>query len=698
MLNANDPNTLASLERLKNVIRENRPLVIWLGAGASRWANLPSWETLASNLRREFARQVASFPNDLARAQIETKQLPEAFELFNNFDRGLYNRLLVKNLSAPQELPLLYKQLISKLSTLTPLQVVTTNADRCLEANLQVPCLVERSDLEVCKDLIASGTSFIAKLHGSVSSIPSTVFTASDYREVKRSQSFLGAIRDIFSTASVLFLGYGLKDDYILGLLASLGSANPLFGTGPHFHVTADATAPVTDTHRIMYSLHLHPNHRAALTVLDVIAQANTLSKTSIQVLDTNLILKSPAKETAFFISDFRPSGRHRSSEEYDTANNTDGRDLKAITGLGFVNSEFESTQSVAFHDLVVGLICFDRVYLPLMSIGDFGSKAKSFFWPLVNSDAVNFIYQPHEPVYLYDLGSGRGDLGEIHHPGTHLGEYRPPLEVIYHHLKPEPGREAEVYGKFDNFGERIKTFDGFARYNICQIACDALLLPHVSTLLGFSEYVVPSNIPHWLAFPMLRLIHLIQTALICRDLDIDACRVSFGGSSLLSAAFSVSRGALSVYDYASFVVSGAYGVNVSGVIEAYPQLLMNILSFRESPEGQAIRREIADVLDSNSGAEFAVSVEGSLRRAIPTVVLQAARNRFSKIAHTSVFSSAPLLWTNSSANDSNLRKWRERSREILLSDAKLKGVSPNDPCLCGSGDKLRDCCLRPLR
>ena len=56
MLNADDQFTPASLYRLREAVRQKRPLVIWVGPGASQWAGLPSLHDSARRMRRDFAK------------------------------------------------------------------------------------------------------------------------------------------------------------------------------------------------------------------------------------------------------------------------------------------------------------------------------------------------------------------------------------------------------------------------------------------------------------------------------------------------------------------------------------------------------------------------------------------------------------------------------------------------------------------
>jgi hypothetical protein len=144
--------------------------------------------------------------------------------------------------------------------------------------------------------------------------------------------------------------------------------------------------------------------------------------------------------------------------------------------------------------------------------------------------------------------------------------------------------------------------------------------------------------------------------------------------------------------------MSGAFGSNLSAYIERYPRTLLDLLKFRETNEAEALRREVADRLITNDGTEFSAAIEGCLKSAIPKALLQAARNRFSALVKTSsATASAKAVWADQTAGDASLWLWRARSRELLTNEARLRGARSNSPCICGSGDLLRDCCMRPL-
>lgn len=263
MFNADDEYTPASVSRLREVVRQGRPITVWVGAGASRWAGLPSWRESARQMRRIFAKSVSGFPAELA---------TELFELCRAKEEELFKRTFVEQFSSPNVGPV-YEQLITGLKGIAPQQIVTTNVDLCVEQSLGRIDIVERSDIERCADSIVKGTPFVTKLHGSISMIESVVFASSQYRQIVESKSYVAAVKSVFALSTVVFLGYGLQDDYVLKLLAENDAEHRLFGAGPHFLITSKPGPPENGVNRISYRLKQHQDHRAALTVFSVIAQ-----------------------------------------------------------------------------------------------------------------------------------------------------------------------------------------------------------------------------------------------------------------------------------------------------------------------------------------------------------------------------------------------------------------------------------------
>jgi NAD-dependent SIR2 family protein deacetylase len=147
MLNADDQFTLPSLNRLREAIRQKRPLVIWVGAGASRWAGFPGWHDSARLMRNIFSKKLLGFPRDLADQLLGAHDYPGVFQLCRDSDKALFNQTLVAQLNRPSP-GLIYAQLIDGLRKVTPLQIVTTNVDLCLEQGIGTVDVIECSDLD----------------------------------------------------------------------------------------------------------------------------------------------------------------------------------------------------------------------------------------------------------------------------------------------------------------------------------------------------------------------------------------------------------------------------------------------------------------------------------------------------------------------------------------------------------------------
>jgi hypothetical protein len=180
-----------------------------VGAGASRWADLPSWQDLAKLIRKSFAQNIPDFPNDLAQSLIASKAYPDLFQLCRDLDAKLFNSILLRQFNAPAITPL-YTEFIGRLREIAPARIVTTNVDLCLEQQMGPIDVIERADVERSTSSILANSPFIAKLHGSISSIGSTVFTSGDYQQLVGSRSYIAAIKGVFQLRVRPFSGVRL--------------------------------------------------------------------------------------------------------------------------------------------------------------------------------------------------------------------------------------------------------------------------------------------------------------------------------------------------------------------------------------------------------------------------------------------------------------------------------------------------------
>jgi hypothetical protein len=705
MLNAGDPETVISLRRLRSVVMAaTRPLVFWVGAGSSRWLGYPSWKDLTLGLRKDFSGNVAFFDNQRALKLINKEDFPAVFQMCRDLDAARYYRFIT-DAFVPKVPTDAYQKFINLLAGITPLFVVTTNVDEALEGHRPMSVTVQRSDLSRCIDLVQKRVPFVAKLHGSISSVKSTVFTTMDYNSLLVDTSYLQPLKYIFASCTVVFLGYSVRDSYVIRLLSEDAADRTLFGPGPHFVVTNDAVT-VNSLHRIRYEIKLHPDHKAALSVLDHIRQSAT--PTDVVHAGTPEVQTSqpenggvgvvPPGRTAYYISDLIPPGTWQTSQEI-TAEGGAGA-IEASFGLGFTNDEIPFRVSTALHDMVVGLICFDYVYLPFSALGSAHNLIGSeLFWELVRLDVLRFIHSETKIGVLFHKGEAIGDVGNVI-GGTREGPQPAPLsELIRKALSPAPGKEIEAERLFIGLEQRIAVYRRGIEINLPSLVRSALLMPAVSKLLGIGDAILPTQAPRWLRYPYLRLAHMVQTAALCTEYGIQAAKVPFGGVQLTTAAFGVQPTELQSDHLASYISSGAYNSDLGALVHNDMSIIQRIVRFRVSAEGESFRRETGQVLATDSGREFNASVNAGLSRTVPIDVLQRAQDRLlTLMTENARITRVPAVWSSAMHSDTSTRYWRAKSQEILLEMCRARGIGKNDPCICGSGEKLRLCCLPPLR
>jgi hypothetical protein len=705
MLNADDQQTVISLRRLKSLVASGtRPLIFWVGAGSSRWLGYDSWKDLTLKLRKEFYACVSGFDNTRALTLVNKGDFPAVFQMCKEQDSARYYRFIA-DAFAPRTTTDSYQAFVDLLGKMSPLFIVTTNVDEALESRMPMSSVVQRSDLSRCVDLVQRRVPFVAKLHGSISSVESTVFAAADYESLVRDSAYLQALKCMFATCSIVFVGYGVRDSYVLRLLSEDAAERDLFGPGPHFMVTNDAP-PVSSLHPIRYQIKLHPDHRAALSVLDHIRQSAAPNEVATpaapqlapSVSADNSAGAVPPGKTAYYISDLIPPGTWRTSQEITAVGGAG--EIEVSFGLGFTNDEIPFRESTALHDFVVGLTCFDYVYLPFFALGPLHTLLGSeFFWEFVQAGVLVFIHSEAQIGVLFRKGETIGDVGNVI-GGSKEGPQPTPLaQLIRNTLSPAPGKEAQAERLFDQLERRTAVYKRAVEINLPSLVRSALLMPAVSKLLGIGDAILPTQAPRWLRFPYLRLAHLVQTAALCTEYGIQAAKIPFGGVQLTSAAFGVQPAGLQADHLASYVSVGSYNSDLGALIHSDMSILRRILHFRGSAEGESFRREIGQVLATEAGREFNASVNAGLSKTIPVAVLQRAQDRLLKLMSESArITPVPAVWGSTTQSDTSTRYWRAKSQKILLEMCEARGIGKNDPCICDSGEKLRLCCLPPLR
>jgi hypothetical protein len=247
----------------------------------------------------------------------------------------------------------------------------------------------------------------------------------------------------------------------------------------------------------------------------------------------------------------------------------------------------------------------------------------------------------------------------------------------------------------FDNQGAQglISKEDFPAMFQMCRDLDSARYYRFVA------DAFVPPQAPKWLRYPYLRLGHLVQTAALCTEYGIQAAKVPFGGVQLTTAAFGIQSADWQADHLASYAVSGAFDSDLGALVQQDMSILRGVVRVRSSAEGESFRRETGQVLAVQSGGAFSASVNAGLSRTIPVAVLQRAHDRLLRLMTESArVTRVPAVWGSSLQSDASTRFWRMKSQKMLLEICTTRGIGKNDPCICGSGEKFRLCCLPPLR
>jgi len=347
----------------------------------------------------------------------------------------------------------------------------------------------------------------------------------------------------------------------------------------------------------------------------------------------------------------------------------------------------------------VVGLLCFDRVYLPLASLAPLHDFIGSdFFWLLVKEDLLRFVHVPSEPGYIYDSNESLTsvDIGLMGRTAKDGGALKVP-EEIRRQITAAPGKEAVGEALFADLEGKVIVFDN-QTWEIPRLVRGALLHPRLRRLIGMSDGVFPTTIPRWLLFPALRVAHTISTAALCQQFNLAATKLWFGGEVLVGATFGLAAARDWAHEAANYVIASQTDVDVGSTFDL--PLLRTILKFRGTSSGIELRKELLEQLKVNAGSEFISSVNAGLKRNLPFTSLDKSRRVFSALltAVSSGTGATPAIWHNPYYSDDVIELWRKRSLTELQGVCRLRKIETYDPCPCGSGEKLKFCCLEALR
>ena len=699
-----DQETFNALNALGLVVQRNRqPLVIWLGAGASAWAGYPLSHELAETMHGRFSREVSTYAKTTSSELLEAEAYLKLFQEMRTSDSSLYFSCLLDAFSHRKPTAV-YARLLHALERVCPIGILTTNVDESLEHCLSGRETIQRSDVERIPQLLAEGRDFTCKLHGSLSSVETMVFSEQDYNDLQTDAPFLNALRSVFAGSTVLFLGYGLQDQHVISSLHESSATHPLFGTGPHFIVTPEGSSRIfLNVQSISYVVD-PPDHRSALLTLEAVADIRARPSPTVSIPQRNGIVEQN-EESICFIGDLLPPGKVTTAQTMTGKSTAGTREL--LIGEGYVDGEVVLQDYSALHDLVVGLVCFDVISLSIAHLGKLHAMlGGDSFWRFAETGAIRLVNPPPEPVVVFpERDALVGDIKAfaVGSKSSSLESFKEQTvsEKIRRYLKPIPGKEEAAERQMDILESSI--FDLAHALTADQLAertRSAMMHPSIRRLLGISGGTPRGAVPRWLAFPVLRLAGVVGKGIICQQIKASATRMIFGSEKLASVAFSSSAGTEWADDAASYALTGRFNSDLGALIERQPSLLHEVLRFRESAAGESFRREVAGHLATNEGAQVSAAVNAGMRQALPLSVLQEARDQLSGLFMPRVAGPIlrPAVWGDLRNAEERVAGWRRRSRFLLDGVCKSNRVSPYDVCPCGSGEKIRFCCISALR
>ncbi|WP_149240493.1 SIR2 family NAD-dependent protein deacylase [Dyadobacter sp. 32] len=196
-------------ENLFDLIRREQ-VVIWAGAGFSRYAGYPSGVSFSEILYNDLPKnQRDEINKDLP--------LPNMAEEYCRFKGGSRNQL-VKLLRLHFEKPPLSTEYHDKLVNIPHIKtILTTNYDALFENAFGFNATLASSDEHI--PYLNKNKTEIFKVHGTLSQPSSILITSSDYTNFFKNKLedslFWSVVKARIATNSVLFIGYGMEDSNV---------------------------------------------------------------------------------------------------------------------------------------------------------------------------------------------------------------------------------------------------------------------------------------------------------------------------------------------------------------------------------------------------------------------------------------------------------------------------------------------------
>ncbi|WP_437313664.1 SIR2 family NAD-dependent protein deacylase [Sorangium sp. So ce385] len=275
-----------ALEELRNSYAQGE-IVLFVGAGVSVAAGLPSWTALVRTLV-DRACQCGMSPIELQEIEdfMAKRKFIDALSAVRESLGPQEFGVAVERCLDDRDLPI--PDVITAIALLAPRlrAVLTTNLDRLLERGLGADW---EATARPTAD-IAQRRKLILKLHGTLTDHSTWVLTREAYDHVMYADhKFQGVFSSLFFSRTLLFIGYGLADDDFDQLL---GRVRALSGQQAPRHFALVASEEITPYRRrhlqasgIQIISYPNPDgrHSALASILRSVASAGAPSETKQQ-------------------------------------------------------------------------------------------------------------------------------------------------------------------------------------------------------------------------------------------------------------------------------------------------------------------------------------------------------------------------------------------------------------------------------
>lgn len=194
----------------------NNKVVIFIGAGLSRAAGLPMWrdiviEVLKNPAIEKGSHYIYGIENDVLTPlevldKIEKQSKRIVYSTFEQKTNKQFESDIYKTISS----------ISGKL--------ITTNYDRLIETNCQIPVIDPVSTYSLSK--IDNCDEFLLKIHGDCAAIDNAIIFTKDYERLYGEGNGLAKfqLEKLVSSHTCLFVGFSMSDNYVSNLFEFLDS------------------------------------------------------------------------------------------------------------------------------------------------------------------------------------------------------------------------------------------------------------------------------------------------------------------------------------------------------------------------------------------------------------------------------------------------------------------------------------------